>query len=126
MSRSARAGKQDQTPDNHAITVRRPSVHLLRPMVGPILSDIVAGAGKAYDTEPGQQLWGSFTMLCTMSAAVRSETDYAVLALVVFSACHCLWVGEAAGIHRANINPPRWPSNDGCAAHGVSSGNKPW
>ena len=69
---------------------------------------IAARAAKAYGTKPGQQLWGPFTMLRTMSAAVRSKTDFAMLALAVFNVCHCLRVGEAASIHKANISALGW------------------
>ena len=78
---------------------------LLRPTVSPVYWVIAAGAGRAYDKEPSQQLCRSFfVVLCTMSAAVRSETNFAVLALAVFSVCHGLHVRKAANIRMADIN----------------------
>ena len=43
-------------------------------------------------------------MLRTMTTAVHSETDLAVPALAVLSACHGLRVGEVGSIRRADIN----------------------
>ena len=65
-------------------------LQLLRPTVGPIHWAIAAGAGRAYNSEPGQQVWGTLGMLRAMATAVRTDTDLAVLALAVFSACHGL------------------------------------
>ena len=82
-------------------------LQLLRPTVGPMDWAIAARAAKAYGTNRGNSC-GSFTMLRTMSAAVRSETDFAMLALAVFNVCHCLRVGEATSIHRADISALGW------------------
>ena len=71
---------------------------------------IAAGARRAYNLEPGQQIWGTLGMLCTMATAVRSETDFAILALAIFNACHGLWVGEDASIRSADISLPGWAS----------------
>ena len=81
-------------------------LQLLRPTVGPIHWAIVAGAGRAYNSEPGQQVWGTLGMLRAMATAVRTDTDLAVLALAVFCACHGLRVGEAANIRRADVSQP--------------------
>ena len=43
-------------------------------------------------------------MLRTMATAVRSETDFAVLTLAIFSVCHGLWAGEAASIRKVDIS----------------------
>ena len=56
-------------------------LQLLRPTVGPIHWAIAAGAGRAYNCEPGQQVWGTLGMLRAMATAVRTDTDLAVLAL---------------------------------------------
>ena len=85
-------------------------LQLLRPTVGPIHSAMAAGAGRAYNSEPGQQVWGTLGMLRAMATAVRTDTDLAVLALAVFGACHGLRVEEAAGIRRADISQPGWVS----------------
>ena len=86
-------------------------LQLLRPTVCPIHRAIAAGAGLAYNSEPRQQVWGTLGMLRTMATAVRSETDFAVLALAVFSACHGLRVGEAASIRRTDVSQPGWSSS---------------
>ena len=38
-------------------------LQLLRPMVAPIHWAIAAGARRAYNSEPGQQVWGTLGML---------------------------------------------------------------
>ena len=81
-------------------------LQLLRPTVCPIQWAIGTGVGRAYNSEPGQQVWGTLGMLQTMAAAVRSETDFAILTLAVFGVCHGLRVGEAATISRVNISQP--------------------
>ena len=85
-------------------------LQLLRPTVGPIHWAIAADAGRAYNSEPGQQVWGTLGMLRAMATAVRTDTDLAVLALAVFSACHGLRVGEVASIRRADVSQPGWVS----------------
>ena len=45
-----------------------------------------------------------------MATAVQTDTDVAVLALAVFSACHGLRVGEAASVRRADVGQPGWVS----------------
>ena len=45
-----------------------------------------------------------------MAAAVRSETDFPVLTLAVFSVCHGLRDGEAANIRKFDITQPGWIS----------------
>ena len=85
-------------------------LQLLRPTVGPIHWAIAAGAGRANNSEPGQQVWGTLGMLRAIATAVRTETDLAVLALAVFSACHGLRVGEAASIRRVDVSQPGWVS----------------
>ena len=67
----------------------------MQPTVGPVHWAIAAGARWAYDTEPRQQLC-TLGVLRTMSSAVRSNTNFAVVALALLSVCHCLRVGEAA------------------------------
>ena len=76
-------------------------LQLLRPTVYPIHRAIAAGAGRAYNSEPGQQVWGTLGMLRIMATVVRSKLDLAILALAVFSVCHGLRVGEAGGIRKA-------------------------
>ena len=58
-------------------------LQLLRPTVGPIHWAIAARAGRAYNSEPGQQVWGTLGMPQAMATAVRTDTDLAVLALAV-------------------------------------------
>ena len=85
-------------------------LQLQRPTVGPVHWAIAAGVGRAYNSEPGQQVWGTLSMLRAMATAVRTDTDLAVLALAVFSACHGLRVGEAASIRKADVSQPGWVS----------------
>ena len=81
---------------------------LPRPTVCPILWAITAGAGGVYNFEPPQLVWGTLGMLGTMATAVRSKTDFAVLALTVFTVCHSLQVGDAAGIDTRDVSERGW------------------
>ena len=85
---------------------------LLRPTLCPIHWAIAARAGWAYNSELGQQVWGTPGMLRTIIAAALSETDFAVLTLAVFSVCHGLRVGDsqAASIRTSDISQPGWIS----------------
>ena len=85
-------------------------LQLLRPTGGRIHRAIAARAGRAYNSEPGQQVWGTLGMLRAMATAVRTDTDLAVLALAVFRPCHGLRVGEAASIRKADVSQPGWVS----------------
>ena len=69
---------------------------------------IVAGDGPAYNSELGQQVWGTLGMLRTMTTAVHSETDFAVPALAFLSARCGLQVGEVGSIRRSDVKQPRW------------------
>ena len=79
-------------------------LQFLRP--GRALSTGLSQLGRVYNSEPSQHVWGTLGRLRAMPTALRTETDVAVLALAVFSACHSLRVGEA----RAAISHPGWIS----------------
>ena len=83
-------------------------LQLVRPTVCPIHWAVAAGAGRSYNSEPSQHVWGTLGMLCTMAMAVRSETDFAVLALAIFSGCHSLRVGEAASMCKTDVKQLGW------------------
>ena len=83
-------------------------LHLLRSTGSPIHWAFASGAGGAYNSEPGQQIWGTLGMLRTMATAIRSRTDYAILALAIFTACHSLRVAETASICRPDVSQPSW------------------
>ena len=103
----AATGKSSASLRGTMLAVRMAEkLQLLQPTVWPIHCAIAAGAIGAYNSEPGQQVWGTVGMLRTMATAVRSETNLAVLALAVFSVCHGLRVEEAASIHRADVSQP--------------------
>ena len=72
--------------------------------MGPIQWAMAAGAGRVYNSEPRQQVWGTLGMHRTMATAVRSETDFAVLTLAIFTVCHDLRVREAASIRKVDIS----------------------
>ena len=85
-------------------------LQMLRPTICPIHQAIAAGDGRSYNSKPGQQVWGTLGMLHAMATAVRTETDLAVLALVVLSACHGLRAGEAASVCTTDVSQPGWIS----------------
>ena len=85
-------------------------LQLPRPTVCPIHWAIAAGAGRASNSERGQQVCGTPGKLRTMAMAVRTKTDLAVLALAVIMAYQGLRVWEAATIRTTDVSHAEWIS----------------
>ena len=65
------------------------NLQFLRPTVCPIHWALTAGAGRAYHSERGEQVWGTLGMLRATATAVRTQTDLPVLALCLQCLSRC-------------------------------------